>query len=120
VRVCSLPDTEADDVTTIVPLFKLVKGISSSSAGFSCAALAGVPTPVVKRAETVAEKLRDGSAIAHLPTPLLSLGPSELSSAFRFNARSQEVYRAFLTVDDWANCSDETLTNFKALLCGCY
>lgn len=112
--------TDSDDVTTIVPLFKLVKGISSSSAGFSCAALAGIPVSVVKRAEAVADLLRDGDPIPPTPSPLLPLPTSQLSNVFRFNQASQEVYQAFLAVEDWTRCSDEALAQFKSLVCSCY
>lgn len=42
---------QANTIQTIVPLFKLTKGVASSSDGFSCAVLAGLATPVVQRAE---------------------------------------------------------------------
>lgn len=45
------PPPQANTIQTIVPLFKLTKGVASSSDGFSCAVLAGLATPVVQRAE---------------------------------------------------------------------
>lgn len=44
---------QSTTIQTIVPLFKLTKGVASSSDGFSCAVLAGIATPVVQRAECV-------------------------------------------------------------------
>jgi len=46
----SLEDDANDDVP-VVPLFKIQRGVATSSEGFSCAILAGVPNAVIGRAK---------------------------------------------------------------------
>ena len=129
----SSSSSSSSSIQTIVPLFKLTKGVASSSDGFSCAVLAGLALPLVKRAEHIAHCHVEGTLpVRPLPHPL-SLkkveegGEEEVEEGgrergregrevLRFNKEAQEALAAFMRVKDWREEGEEQLQQFVELL----
>ncbi len=130
-------------IQTVVPLFKLTKGVASSSDGMSCAVLAGLAVPLIRRAETIAQCHVEGTLpVQPLAKPLIARlkngskvvvkgedgkegneedeaaegGEQAGANVLRFNAKAQEALEAFLRVEDWTECEEEELAALGALL----
>ena len=93
-----LPDSNEDDNAT--PLFKLEKGVASSSAGLVCARAAGVNKRVVNRAKEIIAALRDGGQVP----------PNrDVLRAASLTGPSKEAVRMFVGVDSWKTASENDI-----------
>jgi len=93
--------SESDGNSDAVPLFKLQKGIATTSAGLVCARMAGVTNGVLSRAKEILSATKEGR-----PVPPI---PDNFNSNSALQARAKVAIRAFLGVDNWTNSSDEEL-----------
>jgi len=93
----------------LVPLFKLVCGVATSSDGLACAKLGGLPEPLLHRAQEVMDLLESGKPIT--PTPelqgscgALALGPG---------TAGYDLLTLFLDTPKFADAEEALLTQFK-------
>lgn len=94
-----LPDSNQDDNAT--PLFKLEKGVASSSAGLVCARAAGVNKRVLKRAKEIITALRDGGQVPP---------DREVLRAASLKGPPREAVRMFVGEDSWKTASDNDVS----------
>ena len=83
------------------PLFQLMDGVASSSAGLICAQTAGVHASIIDRAKEIIHTLRERKAIEPANDALREI-----------NVLSQcevELLEKFLSVEDWANTTDDLI-----------
>lgn len=91
-----LPDSNDQDSAT--PLFKLEKGVASSSAGLVCARAAGVNKRVVNRAKDLIAAMRSGG---HVPPD------SQVLRAISLSTPSKEAVRMFIGQDSWKSVGED-------------
>jgi DNA mismatch repair protein MSH5 len=93
-----IPDSNEDENAT--PLFKLEKGVASSSAGLVCARAAGVNKRVVNRAKDIIAALRDGGKVPP---------DREVLRAASLTESSKEAIQVFLGKDSWNTASEDDI-----------
>jgi DNA mismatch repair protein MSH5 len=93
-----LPESNEDDNAT--PLFKLEKGVASSSAGLVCARAAGVNKRVVNRAKEIIAALRNGGQVPP---------DREVHRAASLTGSSKEAIRMFVGNDSWNTASEDDI-----------
>jgi len=98
-----IPESEGD--SDAVPLFRLEKGIATTSAGLACARTAGVTTSVLSRAKEILDATKEGK-----PVPPI---PETLNSNSALQRRAKLAIRAFLSVDNWTTSTDDELFSLE-------
>ena len=96
-----LPENDEDSA---VPLFKLSRGVASSSDGLLCAKMAGLEPTVMARAEEILSAIKGGKSIRGLP--------KNENSAPR-DKDEREMQRRFLLSSSWKYESDKQLNALK-------
>ncbi|VEU35637.1 unnamed protein product [Pseudo-nitzschia multistriata] len=90
------------------PLFKLEKGVASSSAGLVCAKNAGVSHAVIDRAKEIIQTMRARKFIRPLPEATKQI--------LKLVGVEREMLAHFLSVDSWENASDDSIMGLLQLL----
>jgi DNA mismatch repair protein MSH5 len=88
-----------DDRAT--PLFKLIDGVASSSAGLICAQNAGLHPAIIDRAKEIIQTIRERKTIE-----------PQKDALPRDSVPSQSevpMLQTFLSVPDWANATDDLI-----------
>jgi DNA mismatch repair protein MSH5 len=96
----------------LVPLFKLVCGVATSSDGLACAKLGGLPEPLLHRAREVMDLLQAGKPITPAPAlqgagGALALGPG---------SAGHDLLTLFLDTFSFADADEALLAQFKDLV----
>lgn len=93
-----------------IPLFKLVRGVATSSDGLKCAKLGDLPAPILDRAREVMNLLEQGRQIQ--PSPSVH---QAYSDPLCVGSVGREFLTMFLETPSFADADDSLLAAFKAL-----
>jgi DNA mismatch repair protein MSH5 len=97
-----VPDNnDENDDGDAVPLFKLEKGVATTSAGLVCAKMAGLSNKVLDRSKTILAAMKNENQ-------LQPIAGEQNANSFE-QARARVAIRAFMSVDDWNSASDDEL-----------
>lgn len=103
-------DTASED---LVPLFKLVPGVATSSDGLACAKLGGLPAPLLARAHEVMGLLEQGKPIHPAASVnqggggAIGVGPGSVG---------HDLLTLFLESPAFTDADDAALATFKSLV----
>lgn len=90
-----------ENETEAAPLFKLIDGVASSSAGLICAKKAGLHPYITERAKAIVQNIREQKGIDPVKDALLQ--------EFEPNENQILVLQKFLLVKDWADATDSDM-----------
>ena len=96
-------EDEGDEDGTIVPLFKLVPGVATSSDGLACAKLANVPNRIIRRSCEVLDAMQNDTPLKRIEfiSEISLEGEETLSnSGTSTNEIADELLRVFLSVEE--------------------
>lgn len=96
-----VPQTEEEDA---VPLFKLEKGVASSSDGLLCAKMAGLESPVLLRGAEILSAIQKGKSIK---------AAKEIRTD---GALRKKLLAKFMSKSSWADATSEELEGLFATM----
>jgi len=96
----------------LVPLFKLVPGVATSSDGLACAKLGGLPAPLLDRAREIMELLEQGKPI----TAVAAAGDASGAQALGPGSVGRDILDLFLATPSFASADGALLAKFKGLV----
>ena len=94
-----IPEDKDQDA---VPLFKLEKGVASSSDGLICAKMAGLRPDVLRRSEELLNAIKAGKSVS----------PLDSASDIVEDGKAVRVLTEFLEKEDWATASEQEIDSF--------
>ena len=112
-------EDEGDEDGIIVPLFKLVPGVATSSDGLACAKLANVPTRTIRRSREVLDAIQSDTPLKRIEFKSESSleGEDALSNSdTSTNEIADELLRVFLSVEEpFESCDEESVQNLTRM-----
>jgi DNA mismatch repair ATPase MutS len=107
--LCRAP---AEDEENLVPLFKLVPGVATSSDGLACARLGGLPNELIERARQVMQNLEKGIPISPVQTISNAGG---VTHQLDQGTPAFDLLQLFLNTSSFTEASDGLIAKFKSL-----
>jgi len=99
-----------DEDEDLVPLFKLIPGVATSSDGLACAKLGGLPAPLIGRAHEIMALLEQGRPI----TPAVDVCNG--SQTYGPGSAGNQLLCLFLDTLSFNDADDDHLAAFKSLI----
>ena len=108
----SLISADVASEEDLVPLFKLIPGVATSSDGLACAKLGGLPAPLLARARMVMNTLEQGKPITAADSVASAGGAQSLAPG----SVGSNLLDLFLGTSSFEDVDDSTIGHFKALV----
>lgn len=103
-----IPEDKDEDAGNAVPLFKLEKGVASSSDGLVCAKMAGLRPDVLGRSEELLDAIKAGKSVSRLDSVSHTVQDEGTIS----------LLTEFLENEAWASASEEDIHSFIKMVEG--